>query len=72
MKIRLALDNAPQGLTAQHNIESWSVIAAVMTAYGSASQDDLAAAVSQHKHPEGGLAFVKYCIRQGWLKQIKE
>lgn len=72
MTIRLTLDKPPQSLTARQNIESWSVIAAVMAAYGSATQDDLAAAVSQHRHPEGGLAFVKYCVRQGWLKQVKE
>ncbi len=72
MTSRLTLDNPPQGLTAEHNIKSWSVIAAVMAAYGSASQEDLAAAVSQHRHPDGGLAFLKYCIRQGWLKQAEE
>jgi hypothetical protein len=72
MTSRLTLDNPPQGLTAKHNIESWSVIAAVVAAYGSASQEDLAAAVSQHRHPDGGLAFVKYCIRQGWLKLAEE
>ena len=67
--MRLELDTPPQALTAQQNIESWSVIAAIMAAYGGATQEDLAAAVSQHRYPEGGLAFVKYCLRQGWLKE---
>jgi hypothetical protein len=71
MTLRLTLSRPPQTLTARHNIDSWSVIAAIMAAYGGASQDDLAAAVSQHRHPEGGLAFVKYCVRQGWLKEVK-
>jgi hypothetical protein len=67
--MRFELDTPPQVLTAQPNIESWSVIAAIMAAYGSATLEDLAAAVSQHRHPAGGLAFVKYCVRQGWLKE---
>ena len=71
MPIRLTLDNPPQALTAQHNIDSWLVISAIMTAYGGATQDDLAAAVSQHRHPAGGLAFVRFCVRQGWLKEVK-
>ena len=67
--MRFELGTPPQALTAQQNIESWSVIAAIMAAYGSATQEDLAAAVSQHRHPAGGLAFVKYCVRQGWLRE---
>lgn len=69
MPKRLVLAKPPQRQTAQHNIESWNVIAAIMAAYGGASTDDLAAAVSQHRHQDGGLAFVEYCISRGWLKE---
>jgi hypothetical protein len=69
MSMRLVLDKPPNRQTAQHNIESWSVIAAIMAAYGGASIGDLAAAVSQHRHRDGGRAFVEYCISRGWLKE---
>lgn len=63
---RYVLGKQPS-LTVSHNIESWSVIVAIINAYGGAPLNDLAAAVSQHRHPGGGRAFVKYCIREGWL-----
>ncbi len=65
---RYCLGHTPSH-TAHQNIESWSVISAMLNAYGGADVEDIAAAVSQHKHPDGGRAFVEYCIRNGWLKQ---
>jgi hypothetical protein len=55
---------------AQHNIASWRVISAILSAYGGGNFNDLSAAVSQHADPNGGdgEAFVNYCIRRGWLK----
>ena len=69
MNRRFIIGVRPRGQTAQHNIESWSVVAAIMDAYGGASISDLAAAVSQHRHESGGLAFIDYCINLGWLKE---
>jgi len=65
--VRYCLGSAPISLSAAQNIESWGVIMAILKAYGGANLDDLAAAVSQHKHPGGGRGFVDYCIRNGWL-----
>jgi len=70
MQKRYVLKNKPSPRV-KHNAESWSVILAIMNAYGGASINDLAAAVSQHRHPQGGRAFVNYCIRNGWLVQKK-
>lgn len=58
----------PPQPTSLHNRASWSVISAMLTAYGGAPYDDLVAAVRQHDHPEGGKGFVEYCIRSGWLR----
>ena len=69
MSKRLVIGECPQRQTAQQNIESWSVVAAIMAAYGGASISDLAAAVSQHRHEGGGGAFIEYCIHRGWLKE---
>jgi len=41
----------------------------VLAAYGGASMNDLVAAVSQHRHPDGGTGFIRYCLKQGWLKE---
>jgi hypothetical protein len=65
---RYRVGNPPR-LSAKPNVASWSVINAIMSAYGGAEYDDLAAAVSQHAHPAGGRAFVDYCIRNGWLER---
>lgn len=67
---RLVLGNPPQHLTAVFNETSWRVVSAIMQAYGGARLEDLAAAVSQHRHVDGGSGFVKYCVRQGWLNEV--
>lgn len=67
---RLVLGNPPNHMTAHHNNASWSVVVAIMQAYGGASLEDLAAAVSQHRHRDGGNGFVKYCLRRGWLREV--
>jgi hypothetical protein len=51
------------------NVASWSVVSAMLAAYGSAEFEELVAAVRQHDHPEGGRAFINYCIRNGWLRR---
>ncbi len=48
---------------------SWSVISALLAAYGGAEYEELAAAVRQHDHPEGGKAYIDHCIRSGWLRR---
>ena len=68
MSQRLVLGVCPTKQTAQHNMASWNVVAAIMAAYGNASKSDLVAAVSQHQHEGGGVGFIEYCIRLGWLK----
>ena len=70
MPRRIVLGNPPNALNAPQNIASWSVIAAIMAAYGSAPIEDLITAVSQHNHPAGGRGFVNYCLHQGWLQEI--
>lgn len=55
--------------TAGQNVASWSVVAAMLSAYGGADYDELVAAVRQHNHPAGGKAFIDYCIRNGWLQR---
>ena len=55
--------------TLGQNVASWSVIAALLSAYGGADYDELVAAVRQHDHPAGGKAFIDYCIRNGWLQR---
>ena len=67
---RLVLRQHP-GLKAPRNIESWSVIMAILDAYGGAYYDDLVAAISQHRHPGGGKGFVDYCISNGWLIEYR-
>lgn len=61
------------GKTPKHtsgpNMASWSVLAAVLAAYGGAEYEQLVAAVTQHDHPAGGKAFVDYCIRNDWLRR---
>jgi hypothetical protein len=56
--------------SAPENAASWTVISAILTAYGAAGYSDLVAAVSQHRHPSGGKGFVDYCIRSGWLVAV--
>ena len=68
---RLVLRLEPE-LRTRRNIESWSVIKAILNAYGGAYYDDLVAAVSQHRHPSGGKGFVDYCISNGWLIEHKD
>lgn len=63
----LSLGRQPR-IRAGNNAQSWEVITAMLSAYGGAEYVDLAAAVSQHRHPAGGFAFVDYCIRNGWLR----
>ena len=65
---RLQLAKEPT-LIAGQNLKSWSVISAILNAYGTADYDDLATAVRQHDHVAGGKAFVDYCIRNSWLAQ---
>jgi hypothetical protein len=67
---RLVLRQHP-GLKAPRNIESWSVIMAILNAYGGAYYDDLVAAVSQHRDSGGGKGFVDYCISNGWLIEYR-
>lgn len=55
--------------TAPENAASWSVIAAMLAAYGGADYEEFVAAVGQHEHPAGGKGFVHYCIRNGWLRR---
>jgi hypothetical protein len=64
---RFCLGREPN-LTTGQNLASWSVISAMLSAYGGADYEDLAVAVRQHAHAAGGKAFVDYCIRNGWLK----
>lgn len=54
--------------TASQNIASWSVIDAMLNAYGSVEYYDLVAAVKQHDHVAGSESFIQYCINNGWLK----
>jgi DNA-directed RNA polymerase subunit RPC12/RpoP len=65
---RFCLGREPN-LTAGRNLASWTVISAILQAYGGADYEDLAIAVRQHDHPAGGRSFVDYCIRNGWLKR---
>ena len=65
---RLKLAKAPN-LTAGQNLTSWSVVAAILDAYGAADYNDLAAAVRQHDHVSDGKAFIDYCIQNNWLAQ---
>ena len=55
--------------TSGPNIASWSVVGALLAAYGGGEYEELCAAVRQHDHPEGGRAFIDYCIRKGWLQR---
>lgn len=63
---RLRLGRAPS-VTAEHNMVSWSVVTAMLEAYGGADYEDLIGAVRQHANPGGGKGFIDYCIRNGWL-----
>jgi hypothetical protein len=47
--------------------DSWSVVQAILDAYGTASFEILEAATRQHDHPLKGDGFIKYCIKSGWL-----
>jgi hypothetical protein len=69
MSSRIILGQKSANPTVKHNIDSWSVVASIIHAYGSATAHDLAAAVSQHRHPAGGMAFIRYCIRNKWLAE---
>jgi hypothetical protein len=64
---RYIAGRAPQ-LTAEKNAASWSVVAAMLAAYGGAGYEELVAAVRQHDHPSGGKGFIDYCVRNGWLQ----
>lgn len=64
---RLRLGKPPAKRLVPHNLESWHVVVAIMSAYGGAAQTDLEAAVRQHRHEYGGTGFIQYCLRQGWL-----
>lgn len=55
--------------TSGPNIASWSVVSALLSAYGGAEYEELVAAVRQHDHPEGAKAFIDYCIRNDWLQR---
>ncbi|MCA9232805.1 MAG: hypothetical protein KDA57_19300 [Planctomycetales bacterium] len=57
--------------TAEQNSASWSVLSALLSAYGSAEYNELVAAVRQHAHPGGGKGFVDYCIRNNWLRRAQ-
>ena len=61
------------GNLAPHNQASWSVIAAILRAYGTADYYDLAVAVRNHQHGDkkavGPQSFISYCIRSGWLQR---
>lgn len=54
-----------------HNLASWKVIEAILTAYGTADFWDLSVAVRGHKHgtksAKGPQSFIRYCIKRGWL-----
>ena len=65
---RLKIAKTPN-LSAGQNLTSWSVVAAILNAYGEANYADLAASVRQHDHKSGGKAFIDYCIKNGWLAQ---
>jgi len=51
------------------NAASWSVISAMLSAYGGVEYEELISAVRQHDHPEGGKAYIDLCIRSGWLRR---
>lgn len=55
--------------SAEQNVASWGVVSAMLAAYGGADYEELVAAVRQHKHHDGGRAFIDYCIRNGWLQR---
>ncbi|MEP5764373.1 MAG: hypothetical protein ABJ308_07255 [Halieaceae bacterium] len=70
---RYAIEAEP-GRLAAHNAASWSVIDAMINAYGPRDFWDLAVAVRGHRH-EGKFTgrpqnFVAYCIRSGWLRKV--
>ena len=58
-------------MTALHNIESWSKLDTYLAKHKSASLNDLVMIVSTHNHEYGGNGFIKYCIDNGWLSQVK-
>ncbi len=64
---------APQTLMS-HNLKSWRIIEAILTAYGKADFWDLAVAVRGHKHgtksAKGPQDFIRYCIKSGWLVRV--
>ena len=78
----MALDIPPQQATMKiHNIISWGIISAMLSAYEQAHFDDLSAAVSQHKHrgnfqlkdrQKNGASFIRYCIKMRWLKEVSD
>lgn len=55
--------------TSAPNAASWEVISAVLSSYGGAEYEELVSAVRQHDHPDGGKAFIDYCVRNGWLRR---
>lgn len=51
---------------------SWDIIATVLKHRGVASFEHLAAAAFGHEHYRGSLSFVRYCVRSGWLVEVKQ
>ena len=68
---RYSLAREPSTL-AKPNSASWSVVSAILQAYGGAEYEDLCVAVRQHAHATGGKAFIDYCVRNGWLERSTE
>ena len=64
---RYQIDKTPR-MTAQHNIDSWKKIESHLNKHRSDTFDALVMICSKHDHPSGGDGFVRYCIKNGWLK----
>jgi hypothetical protein len=68
------LDHVPTRTLAPHNLASWKIIEAILTARGRADFYDLAVAVRGHesgdRNAPGSQRFVSYCIKSGWLRRL--
>lgn len=49
---------------------SFSVITAILNAYGTADLETLSIATAQHDRPSKGRGFVLYCERRGWIREV--
>lgn len=58
-------------LTAQRNIKTWAYIKTELEKCTVVDYDSLIALCINHDHPGGGKGFVDYCIKYGWLSEVK-